>query len=75
MCDSKTEFVAYHEAAFGISVLNGTVVLKLVLTVAGVGVGDEVIMPGYTFVATATAVLDVGAVLVFADIDPHTYTA
>ncbi len=46
MCDSKTEFVAYQEAAFGIAVVNGTVALKLALIVAGVGVGDEVIMPG-----------------------------
>ncbi len=46
VCDSKTEFVAYHEAAFGIAVVNGTVALKLALIVAGVGVGDEVIMPG-----------------------------
>ena len=46
MCDFEAEFVAYHEAAFGIAVVNGTVALKLVLTVAGVGVGDEVIMPG-----------------------------
>ena len=41
---------------------------------AGVGVGDEVIMPAYTFVATATAALEIGAIPVFADIDPQTYT-
>src|ERR1043166_6391383 len=40
----------------------------------GGGGGDEVSIPGYTFVATATAALEVGAVPVFADIDPHTYT-
>ncbi len=46
VCDFDAEFVAYHEATFGIAVMNGTVALKLALTVAGVGVGDEVIMPG-----------------------------
>jgi len=70
----EAEFAAYQEAAYGIAVPNGTVALKLALTAAGVGVGDEVIMPGYTFVATATAALEIGAVPVFADIDAGTYT-
>ena len=70
----EAEFAAYQEAAHGIAVTNGTVALKLALTAAGVGLGDEVIMPGYTFVATATAALEIGAVPVFADIDPQTYT-
>ncbi len=70
----ETEFAAYHDAAYGIAVVNGTVALKLALTAAGVGVGDEVLMPGYTFVTTATAALEVGAIPVFVDIDPETYT-
>jgi dTDP-4-amino-4,6-dideoxygalactose transaminase len=70
----EAEFAAYQEATYGVAVTNGTVALKLALTAAGVGVGDEVIMPGYTFVATATAALEIGAVPVFADIDPGTYT-
>ncbi|MDH3598966.1 MAG: DegT/DnrJ/EryC1/StrS family aminotransferase [Candidatus Tectomicrobia bacterium] len=70
----EKEFAAYQDAAHGIAVVNGTVALKLALTAAGVGVGDEVIVPGYTFVATATAALEIGAVPVFADIDPYTYT-
>lgn len=70
----EKEFAAYQDAEFGIAVTNGTVALKLALTASGIGVGDEVIVPGYTFVATATAILEVGAVPVFADIDPHTYT-
>ena len=70
----EQEFAAYQDAAFGIAVVNGTVALKLALTAAGVGVGDEVIVPGYTFVATATAALEIGAVPIFADIDPQTYT-
>jgi len=70
----EAEIAAYQEAAQGIAVTNGTVALKLALTAAGVGVGDDVIIPGYTFVDTATAALEVGAVPVFADIDPQTYT-
>lgn len=72
--DFEAEFAAYQDAVYGIAVTNGTVALKLALTAAGVGVGDEVIMPGYTFVATATAALEIGAVPVFADVEPHTYT-
>ena len=70
----ESEFAAYHDADYGIAVVNGTVALKLAFTAAGVGVGDEVLMPGYTFVATATAALEIGAVPVFVDIDPETYT-
>ncbi len=72
--DFEEAFATYQDAAYGIAVVNGTVALKLALTAAGIGVGDEVIVPGYTFVATATAALEIGAVPVFADIDPHTYT-
>jgi dTDP-4-amino-4,6-dideoxygalactose transaminase len=72
--DFETEFAAYQDAAYGIAVVNGTVALKLGLTACGIGLGDEVIVPAYTFVATATAVLEIGAVPVFADIDPDTYT-
>jgi dTDP-4-amino-4,6-dideoxygalactose transaminase len=72
--DFEAEFAAYQEAAFGTAVVNGTVALKLALTAAGIGVGDEVIVPGYTFVATATAAMEIGAVPIFADINPYTYT-
>lgn len=48
---------------------NGTVALQIALKAAGVGSGDEVIVPPYTFVATASAVLDCNAVPIFADIE------
>jgi dTDP-4-amino-4,6-dideoxygalactose transaminase len=58
---------------FALSVTNGTAALEAALRAAGVSYGDEVIVPPYTFVATASAVLLVGGIPVFADIDPETY--
>jgi dTDP-4-amino-4,6-dideoxygalactose transaminase len=68
----ETEFAAYHDAAHGIAVCNGTVSLEIALRALGIGHGDEVIVPGYTFLATATAVLSVNALPVFADIEDGT---
>ena len=70
----EAEFAAFQGAAHGVAVTNGTVALKLALIAAGVGPGDEVIVPGYTFIATATAALELGAIPVFADVDPQSYT-
>lgn len=61
-----------HGAAFGIAVANGTVSLEIALAAAGVGPGDEVIVPPISFVASATAIARVGAVPVFVDVDPLT---
>jgi dTDP-4-amino-4,6-dideoxygalactose transaminase len=57
----------------GIGVASGTDALILSLRAAGVGAGDEVILPPFTFVATGSAVSALGAKPVFADIDPHTF--
>lgn len=65
-------FAARHGARHGVCVANGTVSLSIGLKALGVGPGDEVIMPAFTFVATATAALLIGAVPVFADVDPTT---
>lgn len=65
-------FADLHRAAHGIAVMNGSVSLTLTLRAMGVGSGDEVIVPAYTFLATATSVLEVNALPVFADIDPDT---
>jgi len=65
----ERDFAAFQDAKFGVSCNSGTAAIELVLQALGIGVGDEVIIPPYTFVATASAVLRVGATPVFADID------
>lgn len=62
-------FAAFVGAGHGLSVANGTVSLEIALRALGIGPGDEVIVPPYTFVATASSVLTAGATPVFADID------
>lgn len=65
-------FAEYHGCRFGIGVVNGSVSLKIALLAAGIQAGDEVIVPPYTFMASAGAVIEVNAIPVFADIDPET---
>ena len=69
----EEEFAAYHDARYGICNTNGTASLEVALRAIGLQMGDEVIVPPYTFVATATAVIMANGVPVFADIDPDTY--
>jgi dTDP-4-amino-4,6-dideoxygalactose transaminase len=57
-----------------LGVSNGTDALRLALEACGVGPGDEVIVPAFTFIATATAVSALGAKPVLADVDPKTLT-
>jgi len=52
---------------------NGTAAIEIALKAVGVKPADEVIVPAFTFVATASSVLSIGAVPVFADIEPETY--
>jgi len=68
----EERFAAYCGARFGISTPTGTSAIQLALRVLGVGPGDEVIVPAYTFIATASAVLLENAVPVFADVDSET---
>ena len=57
----------------GIGVASGTEALELALHASGVGAGDEVIVPAFTFIATGSAVTALGARPVFADIEPATF--
>jgi len=65
----EAEFADYTGARHGVAVANGTAALHLACVAAGLGPGDEVILPSLTFVATANAVLYTGATPVFADIE------
>jgi dTDP-4-amino-4,6-dideoxygalactose transaminase len=67
------EFAAYQEARHGIAVMNGSVAIRIALLAAGLRAGDEVIVPPYTFIATATSVLEANGIPIFVDIDPDTY--
>lgn len=69
----EEKFAAYQNAKYGVAVANGTVALEVALRAAKVGAGDEIIVPAYTFVATASVVLNVNALPVFVDIEPETY--
>ncbi len=69
----EERLASYYGVTSCISVANGTDALEIALRALGIGVGDEVIVPALTFVATAAAVLRAGATPVFADINPATY--
>ena len=69
----ETAFAARVGAEHAIATTNCTTALHLVLYTAGIGPGDEVIVPSLSFIATANAVWYCGATPVFADVDPLTY--
>ena len=75
-------FARYHDAAYGTFMANGTVTLESALTALGIGPGDEVIVPSWTWMATGMAPLYVGATPVFVDgqrdtfcMDPEAFEA
>lgn len=70
----EAELAAYCGAKHGIGVASGTDALHLALAAVGVTPGDEVIVPAFTFVATAEMVSQLGARPVFADVDARTLT-
>src|SRR5579863_495765 len=69
----EEELAAYCDTRHAVGLANGTDALTLSLAACGVGPGDEVIVPAFTFVASATAIVRLGARPVFADIDPATF--
>jgi dTDP-4-amino-4,6-dideoxygalactose transaminase len=69
----EDEFAAWLGAAHCVGVGNGTDALQIALRALGVGPGDDVVMPSFTFYATAEAAATLGARPVFCDIDPATF--
>jgi len=69
----ERELAAYLGAGQAIGVANGTDAITLVLRALGVGPGDEVVVPSFTFYASAEAIPPTGARPVFCDVDPDTF--
>lgn len=70
----EQDFAIYNKSKYVIAVNSGTTALQLSLRVCGVEAGDEVIVPAYTYMATALAVSNIAAVPVFVDIKEDTLT-
>jgi perosamine synthetase len=69
----ETSFAAYVGVPYAVATSSGTAALEVVLEALGVGPGDGVVVPAFTFAATANAVVHRGARPVFVDIDPATF--
>src|SRR3954447_65441 len=69
----EQEFAAYIGTSEAVGVANGTDALVLALRALGVGPGDEVIVPSFTFYASAEAIPHTGATPVFCDVDPDSF--
>jgi dTDP-4-amino-4,6-dideoxygalactose transaminase len=68
----ESKFATFQGARYAVSCTNGTTAIEMALRAIGVVEGDEVIVPPYSFIATASAVVTVGGIPVFADILPDT---
>jgi dTDP-4-amino-4,6-dideoxygalactose transaminase len=69
----EEEFAAFVGAKYCVGVANGTDAITLAARAAGLGAGDEVLVPANTFFATAEAITNAGATPVFVDVDPSTF--
>ena len=69
----EREFASYCGAEHAVGVANGTDAITIALRAMGVGPGDEVVVPSFTFYASAEAIPPTGATPVFCDVDPDTY--
>jgi dTDP-3-amino-3,4,6-trideoxy-alpha-D-glucose transaminase len=69
----EREMAAYCGAVHGVGVANGTEAITIALRAMGVGPGDEVLVPSFTFYASAEAIPPTGATPVFCDVDPQTF--
>src|SRR4051812_23811182 len=69
----EQEFAAWCGAGHAVGVANGTDALTIALRAMGVGPGDEVVVPSFTFYASAEAIPPTGATPVFCDVDPDTF--
>jgi dTDP-4-amino-4,6-dideoxygalactose transaminase len=69
----EAEFADYCGARHGVGVANGTDAITIALRAMGVGAGDEVVVPSFTFYASAEAIPPTGGRPVFCDVDPETY--
>jgi dTDP-4-amino-4,6-dideoxygalactose transaminase len=67
------KFAEMQGGGYAVPMANGTVTMEVALRAAGVGWGDEVIIPAYTFQATASAPMAAGAIPVIVDVDPNNY--
>lgn len=69
----EEKFAKWNGSKFAISSTNGTAALHIALGGFGIGAGDEVIVPSYTFIATGMCVLQAGAIPVFCDVEPDNH--
>lgn len=74
VAEFERSFASYCGVKHAVATSNGTTALHAALLAAGIGPGDEVIVPSFTFIATATPVSMCGATPVFADVDDRTFT-
>lgn len=73
VAELETRLAAFCGAAHCVSVSSGTDALQIALMAEGVGPGDAVFLPAFTYTATAEVPLLLGAAPVFVDVDPHTF--